>query len=118
MQKNSSSTSVIVFIVILIIGGLMYLYTLGNPSDSSISSIEGQGMIGNADSQIIGNRVLALLNEISKLKIDKSVFDSPMFKMLQDHTVDIPVQNVGRANPFEPFYAPYVPPSSTSTRNR
>lgn len=120
MQKTSSSTkTVIIFIVILLIGVLMYFYTLGGPSDASISSLDQQGMlVGSEDTQIIGARVLSLLNEINTLRIDKSIFDDPIYKILLDHTVQIPAQNVGRANPFEPYYVPVVAPRATTTRNR
>jgi hypothetical protein len=116
MQKTSSSTkTVIIFVVILIIGALMYFYTLGGPDDASITSLDQQGiLIGGEDTQIIGARVLSLLNEINTLRIDKSIFDDPVYKILLDHTVQIPEQNVGRANPFEPYSSSIVTPGATT----
>lgn len=99
---SSSTKTVIIFIAILLIGVLMYFYTLGGANDSSISSLEGQGMIGNEDSQIIGARVLSILNQINSIKIDKTIFDNPIYSILLDHSVEIPPQNVGKVNPFKP----------------
>lgn len=119
MQKTSSSTkTIIIFVAILLIGVLMYFYTLGNANDSAISSLEQTGSSGNVDVDIIGARVLSLLKEINQLKIDKSIFEDPLYKSLLDHTVPIPPQNIGRANPFEPFSGEVVPLRATTTRAR
>lgn len=115
MKTISSNTkSVIVFIVILLIGVLIYFYTLGSPNDSMINSIDQTAAIGDEQTQIAAARILALLNEMSVLKIDKAVFSDPLYSRLLDHTVAIPPQNIGRANPFAPYYAP----ARTVTRTR
>ncbi len=98
----------------------MYFYTLGGPNDSTISSLDQQGAIGDVDSQIIGARVLSILNQINSIKIDKTIFDDPLYKILLDHTVEIPPQNVGRVNPFDPYYvAPvFTPVTRTPSASR
>ena len=107
---SSSKKTTITFIIILIIGGLMYFYTIGDPKDSSISSLDANNIIGDPETQIRSTKVLSLLNQVSSLKIDRTFFDDPIYKGLIDHTVEIPDQNIGRANPFEPYYisAPIV----------
>jgi len=97
----------------------MYFYSLGGSTDNANSSLEQTGGMITDDAQIVGARVLALLNEINALKkIDTNFFETdPIYKILLDHTVEIPDENVGRFNPFEPFYIQSAP-ISTSTNNR
>lgn len=112
-MKNitSSTKTVIVFVAILIIGGLMYFYTLGGPTDESINSIDQTAVAGDESTRIVAAKVLTLLNQINSLNIDKTLFDDPLYAILLDHTVAIPAQNVGRANPFAPYYTPVVTPT-------
>jgi hypothetical protein len=102
-QQSSSKTTAIVFIIILAIGGLWYFYTTGTPSDDSISSVDINIPAGGSDSGAVGSRALVLLREISSLKIDPDFFKGAVYKSLLDYSVEVPTQNVGRPNPFQPF---------------
>ncbi len=107
---SSSKKSAIAFVAILIIGAFIYFYTLGNPTDSSVSSITETENAGQLEE---GAKVLALLNQISSLKLDTTIFDNNIYKTLIDYTVEVPEQNVGRTNPFSPYYI--VPVTTVKT---
>ncbi len=51
-----------------------------------------------------GAQVLALLNRLQNITLDDSIFKSPAFANLQDWTVTITPQQVGRSNPYLPAF--------------
>ncbi len=65
----------------------------------------------------IGADVLGLLNQIQSLKIDSSIFRSAVYKSLQDFSVEVPPEGVGRDNPFAPFPG-YIGSQSAVTSGR
>lgn len=130
-NKGSSSTMLIVIIALVIGGVFYYFYTSGdktaqdavNGSGSLVTStgIGGVpgigGQFGGGDG--VGSEELALLNRINSIKIDPKFFNDPVYLSLVDYTVPIPEQNVGRPNPFEPLYVPYVaPPAPAKTTTK
>lgn len=91
--------STIIIIAVAVLAGLAYFYVKGGtPSDTS-ALLQGTpvGVSGNRAGQI-----LTLLNQINAIEIDTKIIESPVYKTLQDNTVPIPPQNVGRPNPFAP----------------
>lgn len=83
---------------------LAYFYFSGNPSSSSSDTLEQSGgEQSSQEAEIAGARVLALLNQISSLKIDVSIFSDPVYKSLVDYSIEIPEQKIGRVNPFAPL---------------
>jgi len=101
MNTSKTSTSAIIIIVIIIVVALAaYFYYEGgnNTASSSLESVPAGTGSGE-----IGSRVLVLLNQIRDLKIDASLFSDPAFLALQDYSIQIPQQNVGRLNPFAPI---------------
>ena len=100
MQKQSSSKGT--FITLAIIGLValgLFFYFAGDPSNDPMSALETTEV---ADAQIVGSRVLGLLNRINSLQIDKTIFESAAYMSLVDYTITIPEQPVGRENPFAP----------------
>jgi hypothetical protein len=98
MQKQSSK-NIIIIIVIVILAGLAYFYLSGTPTDNS--SLVEENDPSTSDANIAAAHVLTLLNQINSLKINKEFFESPSFKSLTDHTVEVLPQNVGKDNPFQ-----------------
>jgi hypothetical protein len=102
MNQPSSKKTAVAFFAILAIGALIYFYTMGNPTDSdTLLSVEGTPE--SIASEAIGNRVLTLLQEVNSLNIDATVFNNPVYRSLVDYSIEVPPQNVGRPNPFQPF---------------
>lgn len=96
-NTNKKSSTMTYLIVILVIGlaFLVYFYVNGNKTGDSLTLEE----ISDSD-QVVGARVLTLLNEISSLNIDASFFKNQLYSTLRDYTVEIPALPIGRANPF------------------
>lgn len=112
-QQSSSKKTIIAFIVILLLSGLWYFYSIGSPSDSSISSLETTSPTGSMETSVVGSRALSLLSEVNSLKIDPDFFKGAVYKSLLDYSIEVPPQNVGRVNPFQPF-----PGQSNSSSNK
>lgn len=60
-----------------------------------------------------GAQVLALLNRLQGIKLDGSIFSNPNFTALQDWSVDIAPQTVGRSNPYLQAYGSAAVASTT-----
>jgi hypothetical protein len=103
-QKKSSKKSLIVIIAIIILGGAGYFYYQGRgaPATSTLDVTQSAE----------GAQVIALLNQIQGLRIDKTLFTDPGYLTLIDYTVPIPEQPVGRVNPFAPLPGVPSPPGT------
>jgi hypothetical protein len=86
-----------------VIALVIYFYSSGTPSDSSIATLILDKSAETTDVEAAGARVLSLLNQINSLKIDTTLFDNPTYKSLIDYSITVPEQNVGRPNPFAAF---------------
>jgi hypothetical protein len=69
-----------------------------------------------------GQKILALLEQLSKIKLDPAIFSDKVFVSLVSFEKPIGDQAVGRPNPFMPIgrdsATVILPSSSTSTRAR
>ncbi len=74
-----------------------FAFFSGNGSTEAISSLESE-----QNNQVVGARVLSLLNQVQSLNIDVSFFQDQTYQSLQDYAVAVPPQEVGRQNPFAP----------------
>jgi hypothetical protein len=111
MHKPSSLKSVI-FVLIIVAAVLVgYFYYSGNSSSSTGSLLSSSSP--DATSDAIGVQVLGLLNQIQSLRIDSTLFADPAYQTLRDYSVQIPPQNVGRANPFAPIPGAPAAPSTS-----
>jgi hypothetical protein len=61
-----------------------------------------------------GAQVLALLNTLNNLKLDGKILSNPNFVTLQDWSITISKQSVGRQNPFLPVYGATPVTASTT----
>lgn len=90
--------------ILLIIGGMLILafavYSFW-PSGSSNSTLSKSTDTPSANTEST-TAFLSTLLSLNKIKIDRTIFQSPAFSQLQDNTV--PISNdggvVGRPNPF------------------
>jgi len=111
MNKPSSKKTWIWGVGIVLVAVIAYFYFSGGSAPSSQASLQVQ-----AGSVTPGSQVLALLNQIQSLRIDRSLFSDPGYKSLQDYSVAIPPQGVGRADPFAPLPGDAVSaPASAAT---
>lgn len=100
MHKPTSKKSILVTIAFALLLILAYLYFSGAPVDDA-SSLDAAAL-PTSESSIAAAKVLALLNQISSLRIDTAIFSTAVYKSLVDHTVPVLEQNIGRENPFAP----------------
>ncbi len=50
-----------------------------------------------------GREILALLDDLKKIRLDENVFSDPVFQSLKDLSVVLMVEPRGRPNPFAPI---------------
>lgn len=89
----------LVIIIGIIIGGVWWYRTKYMPNDSD----SGSSTMAVANASKVGQKTLALLNQLNTLNLDASIFTDPAYTGLQDYSVSIPEQNAGRLNPFAPL---------------
>ncbi len=92
-----------ILIVIVVVSIGLFFYFRGKPNNDSLSSLEESGTSESNEAVEASNRVVKLLNQISSLEINDSIFKTAAYKSLIDYTVAIPEQNIGRVNPFAPI---------------
>ncbi|MEY2664852.1 MAG: hypothetical protein RIT04_660 [Candidatus Parcubacteria bacterium] len=112
-QTNSNSKTFILLGILLVLGGVYYLYTSGNKtvSDAGLAPGSDTGSIdtsfATADvsdgSDLVTPDVLSILNKIRELRIDPAIFQDASYQSLVDFSIAIPPENVGRPNPFAPI---------------
>ena len=108
MQKKSSTKNIIIIVAVLAVAGLAYFYFSGTPQDASSQLVSDAPPSPVTDE---ATKILTLLNQTSSLRINTTLFTSPVYKSLVDHTVPVIEQAVGKPNPF--FYSlPPAPPAS------
>jgi hypothetical protein len=110
MKNLFHSKGTIAVIVIVIILVIAYFYYEGGSSTGSSSLLVSQ-----SSDQSIGAAELNLLNQIQSLKIDTSLFKDPGYQNLEDYSVTIPSEPVGRPNPFLPYPGEAVSSGTSGT---
>jgi hypothetical protein len=66
---------------------------------------EGNPLTSEAslEDELFSPEQLAMLKKIEDLKLDDAIFNDPIFRTLQDWTVDLGSVKAGRINPFAPL---------------
>ena len=88
-------------IIGLVIIAAFILYTILSPKggeDELLTSTSRQ-----TPAEIVGVEIIAALNQIESLKLDRSIFDNPVYQSLKDRSQEIPPEPVGKPNPFDPI---------------
>ena len=93
---KSEIKNIIVFVVIL--GGLYFAYVFFfKDSAPPTSTISPSGSGGE-----VSGDILPLLLQLQTIKLDQSIFSDPVFKSLENFSVELPHEESGRPNPFAP----------------
>ena len=97
-MRNFTSIILLVSVVALSFIGLSYyVKTVHGQTSGLITSNNSEGAsTGN------GAQVLSLLNRLKRITLDGKIFSTEAFKKLEDDTVTIVSQPVGRSNPYLP----------------
>lgn len=91
--------SIILIVVIIGIGGSLYMIYFNNDKEISLISSSPSSV-----DSVIEKDLLALLNSIRLIKLDGSIFSDPAFNSLEDFSQVIDPEPIGRNNPFAPVY--------------
>ena len=101
-MKTSSSnkkTLIIGIIIVVVLAGGWYFYSKGGSSSSTSQLVSSTPDTVTA---VVGTNVLTILNNVSSIHIDTSLFSTPAYQSLVDYSITVPSQEVGRNNPFAP----------------
>jgi hypothetical protein len=94
--QQSSNLGVFVIIILILCAGVAYWGLTKNDSlDAALITDPNSAAVAPE-----GADVAALLNQIRSLNIDGSLFESDSYHSLYDFTIEVPIQPVGRSNPF------------------
>ena len=97
MDKINFIKIIIVLAVVFALVGFLGFYFFR----SSPEPILGTEIIG--ERSVESTEILKALQELKKLSIDGSVFDSAAFKSLVDYTLAVNPEDKQRPNPFAPI---------------
>jgi len=98
MNKKTIKNILIIFagVVVLFIA---YSYFLKGEDKELLTS----ALVSSTDGSPVVGELFVILNELSSLKIDLSLFEDPTYHSLQDYTVILTPEAFGRVNPFDPI---------------
>jgi LPS O-antigen subunit length determinant protein (WzzB/FepE family) len=107
-QPHSKKT-LIVSIIAIIVLAIVYFYFSGSTVTDPTATLQTQS------ANVVGTRVLSLLNQIKSLHIDTTIFKDQAYQTLVDYAVEIPELPVGRPNPFAPLPGVQTAPTGANT---
>jgi len=81
---------------VVICGALVYFMFFSGPSGDP-------AVVGQDETNSVSRELVITLSNLNTIRLDDSIFKDPVFLSLSDFGVQIPLQNVGRRNPFAPF---------------
>ncbi len=96
-QKNKVMLPVIILVIVLGIIGYFYISSSGNDSDLLVQADK------DTNDQVVGRDLLVALNRLNAITLNDSLFKDVIFASLNDFSVQIVPQAVGRNNPFSPL---------------
>lgn len=111
---------IIIILAVAIIIFLVYAFMSGSEPQGSESLLTSSNQQQNQSTQsrIVGNEIVAALNQIETLKLSRDIFDDPVFRSLVDRSQPLPNEPVGKTNPFSPIGSEVAPRQrSTTTPN-
>ena len=82
---------------LVVVVGVVYYYNLWN--NSSLTDI----IVDNSSTDLVGEDILVLVNQLKSVSIDTSLFSNPLFVTLKDLSVTVNPENQARPNPFAPI---------------
>lgn len=100
-----------VIILVLILGGSYVAYSMFSEDPTTASLLKSE--VATETDQDAAE-IIKTINQINTLKLDRSVFDDPIFRTLVDRSEKLDLQPKGRVNPFAPI-GPTVATTTTSS---
>src|SRR5690242_16702844 len=103
MEYVKKYKNILIGVAIFLVLGGGYLYWQGQNPSVDVSTLSVTGGTPTNDASFAGQQILAVLNQLKRISIDGSVFESPVFKSLIDYTIATTSEPVGRPDPFAPI---------------
>ena len=105
---SSKIKNIIILVVVAIVLVFVYFYFFGNKKEQPLlnapSGSNALGSTASGDTSTISQELLSVLLNIKNIKIDSSIFSSPVFSSLRDSSIVLtPDGQEGRPNPFAPI---------------
>ena len=100
MFKNNK---VILLFLLAIIAFVGYNFMFKKDSSSRNSDLVADSTEEVAAQSSVGKDLIINLSKLKSLDLDENFFKDPIFNSLNDFSVPIASQNVGRTNPFSPI---------------
>lgn len=94
--KENKSLAAVVIIVVLGVGGY---FAYRSSSNEALLSSTGTA----TETSQVSRELLLTISDLKTITLDNSIFTDEAFVSLVDFRVDIPLQPVGRDNPFAPL---------------
>jgi hypothetical protein len=88
-----------ILIITVLIAGIFVAYTFFKGGDTSNELLSSS----SASELTVVDELFSLLNSLSSLRIDTSIFEKESYQALQDYTVILGQEPKGRTNPFRPI---------------
>ena len=88
-------------IIAAVIIASFILYTILSPKGGNDELLNST--VSKTSAEIVGVEIISALNQIESLKLDRSIFDNPVYQSLKDRSQEIPPEPVGKPNPFSPI---------------
>ncbi len=95
LQKYKKLFIALLVVVLVFIG---FQFFKGNTDTSGLTSQPVAGVVPEE-----GGDLISLLLELKSIKLDTSILQNPVFLTLQDFSVELASEPVGRLNPFAPI---------------
>ncbi len=87
-------------IVLAFVGYVSYMTFFGEVEIPQYVDVEAESM---GRTEVLGQDILILSDQLQQINIDKSVFSSPLFSSLIDISQPLLPEAQGRENPFAPI---------------
>lgn len=97
IKKMNKKNIIIIIFFIAILGFVGFYIFKGDSEDDPL--VADVRVTKTDDAQII----YSLLQKMSKVKLDDSIFSNQVFQGLKDNSIEVLSQETGRPNPFAPI---------------
>lgn len=97
MQFLLKNKILLAVIAVVVLGGALY-FNLSGDNGALLQSTQSGDI-----SSPVSRELLVTLSDLKNVTLSQSVFEDPSFKSLVDFGIEIPLQPVGRRNPFAPL---------------
>lgn len=94
LKNRKTQIEIGVAIVLIALAGWYFWGRGSTPTDSIVQVSQ------DPVEAIIGRDLLSALEKMQSVKLDVTFFNEPAYKSLQDTTVEVPKQPIGRRDPF------------------